>query len=382
MLGWVLGGPISTANLSTETWSKIRGAQDQSSHPVWQGASPSENSPGFKMRSKNGSKYIEMCRPMFKKWTYNIFEKTFAIHLFQSCSSHGSRWESICPPLCAQASTVIGTLGASQQVSSAGKGRLARRFQVEPFSKYLMARDPWKHISWVEWSNAKKKRCESLWIVRNIESMMPFLSVSCLGRLAPLDTSRLVRRQNPHTQALRLTSLESITSAYLPQIPLSPCRSILPESMAKSSLTRTLLPKGVCRTMPSSTALNSGGSGRSRQFTRRLATLVTYCCQRWLNLASECTNFLHRLELSLNLFTSPTMKTLTPWPPSYVYRWISCGLAASQCLRSKANFKGLSPSASGSCSWCTWGPRWTKDRSTIGMIQDLPSEIFFNQFSS
>ena len=50
---------------------------------------------------------------------------------------------------------------------------------------------------------------------------MPFLSVSCLGRLAPLDTSRLVRRQNPHTQALRLTSLESITSAYLPQIPLS-----------------------------------------------------------------------------------------------------------------------------------------------------------------
>lgn len=70
---------------------------------------------------------------------------------------------------------------------------------------------------------------------------------------------------------------------YFSQAPSShnsPCRSILPESMAKSSLTRTLLPKGVCRTMPSSTALNSGGSGRSRQFTRRLATLVTYCCQR------------------------------------------------------------------------------------------------------
>ena len=198
MLGWVLGGPISTANLSTETWSKIRGAQDQSSHPVWQGASPSENSPGFKMRSKNGSKYIEMCRPMFKKWTYNIFEKTFAIHLFQSCSSHGSRWESICPPLCAQASTVIGTLGASQQVSSAGKGRLARRFQVEPFSKYLMARDPWKHISWVEWSNAKKKRCESWGILRDAVSIC-FLSWK-VGPIGYFKVGKEAKSSHPSTK--------------------------------------------------------------------------------------------------------------------------------------------------------------------------------------
>ena len=97
--------------------------------------------------------------------------------------------------------------------------------------------------------------------------------------------------------------------------------------MAKSSLTRTFLPKGVCRTVPSSTALNSGGSGRPRQLTSRLANGNDFWAknaiffwetwhdfqeslkswrQLWwhiavsdgLNLAFECTHFLHRLELS------------------------------------------------------------------------------------